>query len=99
MANDIFERLNAGRPTEVAAKRSAKIQHAQKLLDWLQRWPKSIVYARDFCVYGPRPRDRKNAISSAEILVASGWLIPTQTHRYDSQAWRIVQKPIIFPQL
>src|SRR4029077_4622531 len=51
-----LERLDKGRPPiEEVIKRPQKIQHAQKLLDWLQHWAKPTISARDICIYGPRP--------------------------------------------
>jgi hypothetical protein len=95
----LFERLDKGRPpsTEVSSERPQKIQHAQKLLNWLQRWNKPTVSSRDMRIYGPRPRDRKSAFDSATILVEHGWLRPIQTRRYNAQVWQVIQKPIIFP--
>jgi hypothetical protein len=62
-APDLFSRLARGRPpTEATAKRPQKIQHAQKLLNWLQRWNKPTVTVRDIHIYGPHPaRPRKHA--------------------------------------
>ena len=76
---------------------SPEIQHAQKLLDFLQRWDKPIVRAREIRVYGPRPRDRKSVIDAARILAEQGWLNPVRPRRYDSREWLIVRKPIIHP--
>jgi hypothetical protein len=93
VAKDIFERLDKGRPPiEEGAKRPQKIQHAQRLLDWLQHWTEPTIRARDIRIYGPRPRDRESAIDSAKILVEHGWLVPNKTRRYDSQEWQIVRK-------
>jgi hypothetical protein len=100
MARDIFERLDKGRPPiEEVIKRPQKIQHAQKLLDWLQRWPKSTVRAKDIRIYGPRPRDRKSMLDSADILVRHGWLSPIPTRRYDARIWQVIRKPIIPPKV
>jgi hypothetical protein len=94
----LFERLNRGRPTtEMISERTQKIQHAQQLLNWLQRWSKPTVSARDMRIYGPRPRDRESTIDSANILVEHGWLSPIQTRRYDSHVWQVVRKPVIYP--
>ena len=96
----IFERLAKGRPlTKITSKRPQKIQHAQKVLDWLQRWNKPVVHERDFRVFGPRPRNRESAINAARILAERGWLRAIPTRRYDSHAWQVIQKPIILPQL
>jgi hypothetical protein len=95
---DIFDKLSAGRPPiEKTNKQLQKIQHAQRLLDFLQRWSKPVVRARDIRIYGPRPRDRESAINAARILTEQGWLNPVQSRRYDSREWLIVRKPIIHP--
>jgi len=71
---------------------------AQKLLDFLQRWPENTVTVRDFRVWGPRIfRDKRKAISTAEILVEFGWLIPTKPHWPGTYAWQVVRKPIVHP--
>src|SRR5262249_33974668 len=71
-----------------------KLPPAQKLLDWLQRWPKPTVSARDIYTFGPSAiRDRENAIGLVEILVKHGWLIPLQTRRRDTKEWQIVREP------
>jgi hypothetical protein len=98
MANSIFERLRAVRPVQESNKRPQKIEHAQRLLDWLQGWTKPTICAREICTYGPRPlRKREKAGSAARILVKNGWLAPIPTHRYDMEAWQIVRRPIIYP--
>jgi hypothetical protein len=91
---NLFERLDRGRPP---IEKTQEVSPAQKLLDWLQRWPKPSLSMRDICIYGPRPRNRENAISSAEILVKHGWLVPSKTRRYDSREWQIVRRPIVRP--
>jgi hypothetical protein len=93
----LFERLGRPPPTNKAQGNSRKLQHAQRTLDWLQRWSKPTVRPKDMRVYGPRPRDRESALSSAGILVEHGWLVPVKTRRHDSREWQIVRKPIIRP--
>src|SRR5262245_49830017 len=101
MGKNIFERLNAGRPPvqKTNSKQSQKIQHAQKVLMWVQRWTEPTIGIRDFRVYGPRPRDHESALSAARTLTRNGWLEPMQVRRYDSHMWRIIRKPIIDPKL
>ena len=95
---DIFERLDEGRPPiENTTKRSQKIQHAQRLLDWLQRWSKPTVCYREIRIYGPYPRDRESTLNAAKILVDNGWLVPIKTRRHDMLEWQIVRKPIVHP--
>ena len=93
----LFERLNRGGPSPT--KKAQKPPPAQKLLDWLQRWTKPTLSARDICIYGPNSiRAWESAIDSAEILVKKkGWLVPLTTRRHDMRAWQIVRKHIIHP--
>jgi hypothetical protein len=93
----LFERLDRGRPPPIDKTPVKPHASAQRLLDWLQHWSKPTIRARDICIYGPRPRNRESAISSAEVLVRHGWLVPTKTRRYDSLEWQIVRRPIIRP--
>ena len=68
------------------------------MLDWLQRWDKPIVNRRDIRAYAPRSvRDHKSMISSAEVLVRYGWLVPIEPRRYDGFRWRIVRKLVAHP--
>jgi hypothetical protein len=62
---------------------------AQELLVWIkQRWGKPVVSLRDIQAYGPNAiRDRKSAITQAEILVKHGWLVPVKSYRRDRIAW------------
>ena len=96
----VFDRLNERRPpAEKATRQPHKIQHAQRVLEWILRWNEPTIRARDIRLYGPRPRDRQNAIDAAKFLAEQGWLEPMRVRRYDSHMWRVVRKPIIDPQL
>jgi hypothetical protein len=83
-------------PTEVATKRP-QIQHAQRTLDFIQRWTEPTIRARDLRLYGPRPRNRENIIGSTTLLTEQGWLTVHKARRYDSREWAIVRKPVICP--
>jgi hypothetical protein len=93
---DIFERLNKGGPAPPPEEK-AKINPAQKLLTWLQRWPKPTVRMNEILVYGPRPemRKRENAISATETLVRNGWLAPLKTRRPNMMEWQIIRKEAV----
>jgi len=94
----LFERLARGRPAPAEAVEKQPHSDAQKMLDFLGRWPEDTVTVRDIRVYGPNSlRNRKDAISSAEILVANGWLKPIKPSRPDTYAWQIVRKNILRP--
>jgi hypothetical protein len=100
---NLFERLDQGRPAPPSKKAQEslpdpKLQRAQKLLNWLGRWPGSTIYMRDILQFGPYAlRNPKKAIAAAEVLVKGGWLIPERTRRYDAHLWQIVRKPIALP--
>jgi hypothetical protein len=98
MVETIFDKLNKRRPpAEKTTRQTQKIQHAQKLLNWLQHWDKPTISTRTIRIYGPRPRDRENAIDAARILTEQGWLKPVRPRRYDTREWQIVRKPIVSP--
>ena len=68
----------------------------EKLLDWLvNHWAKPTVTAREIYTYGPRSlRDKRTALSLAQILVERGWLTPVDGHdRRDRHEWSIARKP------
>ena len=99
---NLFERLDQGRPApEPKPVSKPDKEPAQKLLDWLQRWPKPTITVRDVHIYGPHPfKGRKNVTAAAEVLVQNGWLAPLKTWRYDMRKWQIVRKPpIIAPKV
>lgn len=103
---DLFERLDRGQPppAQLEKKDHQKRQDeealfaAQRLLDWLQRWPKDIVRLSEIRIYGPKSiRDRKSAIRSAEILVKHGWLTRQPTRYYNARVWKITRKLVVGP--
>ena len=96
-AVSLFERLDKGRlprPTEGAINRQRGDSPIEKLLDWLaNRWPKDTVTARQIYTLGPHCiRNRKAAVSLAQILVEQGWLVPTETRQYNTHEWKIVRR-------
>src|SRR5262245_36599013 len=100
VATTIFKRLEKARsPVEKTIQRPENIQHGQRLLEWLLRWPNPTVRGKDIRIYGPRPRDRKSMLDSADVLVRHGWLSPVQSRRYDGHIWQIIRKPIIPPKV
>ena len=97
---NLFERLNGARPApaEKKTERPNDLEHAQKLLDFLQRWAKDTITTRDICVYGPTSiRDKKRAHRAAEILVHFGWLTPIRSAYYNGRMWQITRKLIVGP--
>ena len=92
---DIFDRLARGRPPveEPVKQPRGNYPQVERFLDWLvNRWTKPTVTARDICIYGPRPRSLKTAVSLAQTLVDRGWLARIETDRHDKREWRIVAK-------
>jgi hypothetical protein len=98
---NLFERLGQLSPppaTKEAQKSlpDQKLQQAQLMLNWIQRWPKDTICIRDVRQYGPNSlRNPESAIDAAEVLVKSGWLEPAESHRYDMRKWRIIRRPPI----
>jgi len=88
-----------GPPTEEWWPPPRKVDHAQKLLDWLQRWDKPTVTARDIRIFGPHSgRTREITYSSIELLVRHGWLVPFKLRGTRRRRWRIVRKrPVAHP--
>jgi hypothetical protein len=79
-------------------KPAPDVSPEQRLLDWLMRWPKDTVSAREIRQFGPgSTRDPRNAMDSAEVLVKHGWLSPIQSYRRDRREWQIVRKPVVHP--
>ncbi len=92
----LFERLDKGRPppVEEAIKQLRGDSPIEKLQDWLaNRWAKDTVTARQIYTLGPHCiRNRKAAVSLAQILVEQGWLVPTETRQYNTHEWKIVRR-------
>jgi hypothetical protein len=82
-------------PTEKAQE----ISPAQRLLDFLQRWPKDVISVRNIQQYGPRTiRDLRGAIDAAEALARHGFLNPVQKPaRRDRREWQIIRRPTFNP--
>ena len=85
---NLFDRLDRRRPP--TEQRTEQPDHAQLLLNFIQRWPKPTISSRDIRIYGPTViRDRESAIRSAQILAAQGWLIPLE-----ARVWQVVRKKL-----
>ena len=85
-------------------KKTSEVSPEQRLLDWLQRWPKETVTARDMQQFGPKEmRNQRGMIDAAEVLVRHHWLAPVQTRRRDTREWRIIRvhptaaTPVVHP--
>ena len=101
MAN-LFEKLAQGRPAPSSPPLPTyKVQAlpAQRLLNFLQRWPKDTITLVEIVTYGPRTlRYRTGAMIAAETLAQHGWLIPFEANqRLRRQEWQIVRSRTLFP--
>ena len=71
---------------------------AQKLLNFLQRWPKETISIREITQFGPSViRAQRSEINTAEVLVRHGWLTPIQGPYRNSRQWQIVRRPTVHP--
>ena len=92
----VFARFIENRPKQgqVAQEPSP----AQKLLNFLQRWPKDTVSVREITLFGPSAiRAQRGEINTAEILVKHGWLTPIRSRQRNMRHWQIVRRPIVHP--
>src|SRR5262245_34076720 len=79
-------------------KKAPETSPAQKLLNFLQRWPKDTVSLRDLRQFGPKSmRNRQSMIDSTEVLVRHGWLAPTQGPQRNSRQWQVMRRPVVHP--
>jgi hypothetical protein len=97
---NLFERLTAMAPPPAEKTPESvpnkKLEPAQRMLDWIQRWTKDTISIRDVRQYGPGSlRDPKSVLDAAEVLVKNGWLEPAESHRYDMRKWRVIRRPPI----
>jgi hypothetical protein len=95
MAANIFERLAKGRPPPV--EKAQEVSPAQRLLDFVLRWPKDTVSARNIYQFGPRStKKRREAMESIAVLIRCGWLAQVPGPRRDG--YRFLRRPpIIHP--
>jgi len=97
MANNLFDRLANGRPAKPTIEQPPS--DAQKMLDWLLRWPKPTVSACEIYQYAPRSvrPDKERAIKTAEVLVRHGWLTALKPRHRNYRIWEITRKPVVYP--
>src|SRR5262249_16382165 len=72
---------------------------AQRLLTWLQRWPKPTITPREIRIYGPKDlRSQESVFSTTEALVRYGWLTALKQPRgKNTHEWEVVHKTVIRP--
>jgi len=79
-------------------KVKVKVDPAQLLLDFLQRWKKPTVSEREIRIYGPGCiRTRESVINTTEVLTRRGWLTPHKAHRRNKLEWQIIRQPLVHP--
>jgi len=99
MAN-LFERLSRERPSPSSARKARQLENAQKILNFLQRWPEDTITANEILQYGPHAlRDRKYVLEAAEQLIQNGWLIPLPARKYHHYKWQIARKLTVRPDM
>jgi hypothetical protein len=98
MTANLFERLAAkGRPVE---EKTSQPDLAQRMLDFLLRWPRPSISTSDMMIYGPRPKQNaEGVLKLATILEKHGWLTPKSTPKKNMRHWNIVRRPIVHPTL
>jgi hypothetical protein len=74
---------------------------AQKMLDFVLRWPRPSIATTDLMTYGPKPRQNaEETLRLATILEKHGWLAPKKMPRKDQHHWNIIrQHPTVRPEL
>jgi hypothetical protein len=94
----IFDRLAKSRP---APTNQQQPDHAQRMLDFLLRWPRQSVSTTDMMIYGPRPKkNAEEVLKLAAILEKHGWLTPKNTPKKNMRHWDIVRRqPVVRPTL
>ena len=77
-----------------------KQDHAQRMLDFLLRWPRPSISVSEMMIYGPRPKQNAEGIHKlATILEKQGWLEPKPTPKKNMRHWTINRKPFVHPKL
>jgi len=95
----LFDRLNRGRPAPPPEEKT-KVDPAQKLLDFLLRWPHPTICAREILMYGPSStRKQKNADDATRTLQKYGWIIPLETNQHNWRRWQIIRQPTVHPKI
>jgi hypothetical protein len=91
---NLFERLSKNRPAPV--EEAKQPDYAQKMLNFVLRWPRPSISTADMMTYGPKPRQNaEEVLKLATILEKQGWLTP----KSDQHHWDITRRPIVHPKL
>jgi len=75
--------------------------HAQRMLDFLLRWPRPSISTSDLMIYGPRPKkNAEEVLRLATILEKHGWLTKKDTPKKNMRHWNINRRqPVVRPTL
>jgi|SRR5215472_3038703 len=96
--SNLFDRLDARRPP--VEQKLQQPNHAQRMLDFILRWPRSSISVSDLMTYGPRPKQNAEGVRKlATILEKQGWLTKRDTPKKNMLHWNITRRPIIHPEL
>jgi len=96
----IFQRLAQSRPSPPTEEKT-KTDAAQKMLDFILRWPRESIATTDLMIYGPRPKkNAEEVLRLATILEKHGWLSKKDTPKKNMHHWNINRKqPVVRPLL
>ena len=91
--SNLFDRLRRPPAAEAAIEQPSK-DPAQRMLDFLQRWPGESISRTEMMIYGPRPKkNAEEVLKLATTLEKHGWLTPKSTPQKRMRHWNIVRRP------
>jgi hypothetical protein len=89
----IFTHLAKHRPAAPTPEEKAKVDPAQRMLDFILRWKNPSISTTDLMIYGPKPRQNaEETLRLATLLEKHGWLSPKSTPRKDMHHWNIIRQ-------
>ena len=95
---NLFSQLAKGRPTPVKANNQP--DHAQRMLDFILRWPHPSISTTDLMTYGPKlSRNAEEVFKLATTLEKQGWLTKKDTPKKNMRHWTIQRRPFVHPKL
>jgi|SRR6516225_8584905 len=98
VAMTIFERLSKNRPAPI--NEAQRPDYAQRMLDFILRWPRPSIATTDLMTYGPNPRQNaEETLKLATLLERQGWLTKKDMPKKNMKHWTINRKPFVHPKL
>jgi len=74
--------------------------YAQRMLDFILRWPRPSISVPDLMTYGPEPRkNAEETLKLATLLERQGWLTKKDMPKKNMKHWTINRKPFVHPKL